>query len=414
VPRRQVRLNYGNGKQFEVEIDSERLVAEPSAPQPNPRFKSELATALQRPIDFPSVEQAVIPGDRVTVALDRHTPGAASLVAGIWKALAPRGIDADRFVVIQPATRMASELPDPRSELPEEIREQVPWMLHDPTCRDRCVYLAATATGERIYLAREVVDADFLISVGPIAFDPLMGYRGTSSVFYPGLSSVEAMQRTQGQGHLELGPDEVRPLRELIDEIGWLLGNPFTVQVIPAASGGVSRVLAGVCEPVFAQGKKLLMEQWLVEVDERPDVVIAAIDHEAGPHGWEQLGAAVEAARGLVARGGKIVILSDLNADLSQGLELIRSGQSARDAIRPLRKQAPPDLICATQLAAAADWARIYLLSGLADDVVDELFLTPISDESEVRRLLNDDSRCLFLEAAQFAYGAVRATRTHP
>jgi nickel-dependent lactate racemase len=414
VPRRKIRLNYGNQKQFEVEIDSERLVAEPSAPQPNHRFKSELATALQRPIDFPSVEQAVIPGDRVTVALERHTPGSASLVAGIWKALSPRGIDADRFVVIQPATRMASDLPDPRAELPEEIREQVHWILHDPTRRDRCVYLAATATGERVYLAREVVDADFLISVGPIVFDPLMGYRGTNSVFYPGLSSVEAMQRTQGQGHLELGPEEVRPLRELIDEIGWLLGNPFTVQVIPAAAGGVSRVLAGVCEPVFTQGKKLLMEQWLVEVDERPDVVIAAIDHEVGPHGWEHLGAAVEVARGLVARGGKIVILSDLNAELSEGLELIRSGQSARDAIRPLRKQTPPDLICATQLAAAADWARIYLLSGLADDVVDELFLTPISDESEVRRLLNDDSRCLFLEAAQFAYGAVRATRTHP
>ena len=121
MPRRKIRLNYGNQKQFEVEIDSERLVAEPSAPQPNHRFKSELATALQRPIDFPSVEQAVIPGDRVTVALDRHTPGSATLVAGIWKALSPRGIDADHFTVIQPATRMASDLPDPRAELPEEI-----------------------------------------------------------------------------------------------------------------------------------------------------------------------------------------------------------------------------------------------------------------------------------------------------
>ena len=65
-------------------------------------------------------------------------------------------------------------------------------------------------------------------------------------------------------------------------------------------------------------------------------------------------------------------------------------------------------------LAAAADWARIYLLSGLADEIVDELFLTPLSNEDEVRRLLDDESRCLFLEAAQFAYGAVRATRTHP
>jgi len=138
-------------------------------------------------------------------------------------------------------------------------------------------------------------------------------------------------------------------------------------------------------------------------------VVIAGIDHEIGLHGWEQLGAAAEVGRSLVARGGKIVILSDLEAELPQGLEMIRNSENARDAIRPLRKQAPPDLVCATQLASAADWAHIYLLSGLADDVVDELFLTPVSNESEVRRLLNNETRCLFLEAAQYVHGTVRA-----
>jgi len=187
------------------------------------------------------------------------------------------------------------------------------------------------------------------------------------------------------------------------------LGNPFSIQVIPAATGGVSRVLAGVCETVFKEGKKLLAQQWHVEVNERPEVVIAGIDHEIGLHGWEQLGAAAEVGRSLVTRGGKIVILSDLAAELPQGLELIRNSESARDAIRPLRKQAPPDLVCATQLASAADWAHIYLLSGLADDVVDELFLTPVSNETEVRRLLNNETRCLFLEAAQYVHGTVRA-----
>lgn len=404
-----VQLLYGKQNRFEFQIESERLVATPVAPRPNSRYQEELLAALRCPLEFPPVEQAVIPEDRITVALERHTPGAAGLIAGIWEILAPRGIDAKRFTIIQPASRMVSELPDPRVELPQEIRDLVSWKLHDPTLPGACGYLASTTSNERIYLARDIVEADFLISVGSIVFDPLMGYRGTNSVFYPGLSSADAMLRTHGQGHLELGPDEARPLRELIDEIGWLLGNPFTIQVIPAASSGVSRVLAGVSDPVFAHGKKLLAEQWLVEVAERPDVVVAAIDHEVGPHAWEQLGAAVQAARSLVARGGKILILSDLNSELSQGLELIRSSESARDAIRPLRKQAPPDLVCATQLAAAADWARVYLLSGLSEDVVDDLFLTPLSNEKEVRRLLNDDSRCLFLEAAQFAYGSVRA-----
>jgi nickel-dependent lactate racemase len=409
VVAKHVVLPYGNDQRFECEIESDRLVAEHAAPRPNSLYKKELLAALRAPIDDPSIDQAVIPGDRVTLALDRHTPGAAGLVAGIWEVLAPRGIDADKFTVIQPATRLESQLPDPRAELPEDVRAQVRWTLHDPARKNGCVYLASTATGERVYMARDVVDADFLMSAGPIAFDPLMGYRGTNSVFYPGLSSTEAMQRTQGQGHLELGPNESRPLRELIDEIGWLLGNPFTIQVIPAATGGVSRVLAGVCEPVFKEGKKLLAQQWHVEVNERPEVVIAGIDHEIGPHAWEQLGAAAEVGRSLVARGGKIVILSDLEAELPQGLELIRNSESARDAIRPLRKQAPPDLVCATQIASAADWAHIYLLSGLADDVVDELFLTPVSNETEVRRLLNNETRCLFLEAAQFVHGTVRA-----
>ena len=122
MSRRNVRLRYGSGDQFDYEIESERLVAAPTAPRPNSHFKDELKAALRHPVDFPSIEQAVIPEDRVTVALERHTPGSAGLVAGIWEALAPRGLEPDRFVVIHPATRMASDLPDPRSELPEEIR----------------------------------------------------------------------------------------------------------------------------------------------------------------------------------------------------------------------------------------------------------------------------------------------------
>ena len=283
------------------------------------------------------------------------------------------------------------------------------WKQHDPAQKDACVYLASTASGERIYIARDVVDADFLISVGPIGFDPLMGYRGTNSVFYPGLSSAAAMQRANGQGHLELGPDEVRPLRELVDEVGWLLGNPFTIQVIPAASRGVSRVLAGVCDSVFAQGKKLLSEQWLVQVDERPEVVIAAIDDDGGPHGWEQLGAAVEVARNWWRTAARSSCFPSSRRNCRRGWNCSVPARGARDAIRPLRKQAAPDMIYATQLASAADSGAVYLLSGVPDDVVDELFLAPVANETEIRRLLGDDSRCLFLEAAEFVHGTVRA-----
>jgi hypothetical protein len=222
------------------------------------------------------------------------------------------------------------------------------------------------------------------------------------------MSTEEAMARAQGQGHHELGPEEDRPLRHLIDEIGWLLGVQFAVQVVPSLAGGAAHVLAGACDSVYSAGKKLLDEQWFVQLESRPDIVVAAVDSDARGHGWEQIGAALDTARNLVARKGKIVILSELAAEPGPGLEILRDSPSPRDAIRPLSKQAPTDLMAATQLAGAVEWADVYLLSRLGNELVEDLFMTPLADEREVTRLLSGDASCVFLEGAQHAYGRIR------
>ncbi len=110
MPVRTVRLSYGNDSLFEAKSTATALSPSTRCTAAELSIQEQLLAALRRPLDFPSVEQAVIPGDRVTVALDRHTPGAAGIVAGIWEVLAPRGIEADKFTVIQPASRMESQI----------------------------------------------------------------------------------------------------------------------------------------------------------------------------------------------------------------------------------------------------------------------------------------------------------------
>jgi nickel-dependent lactate racemase len=274
--------------------------------------------------------------------------------------------------------------------------------VHDFESDGECGYLASSATGDRVYLAREVLDADVVISVGQIAFDSVLGYRGTNSVFYPGLSNVEAAERSQGQGHRELGPDDERPLRSLIDEIGWLLGTQFTVQTLPGENGGVSRVMAGSTDAVLRQGKRLLNEDWRVRLNTRSDLVVATIDGLAPGDGWQKLGAAVEAARNLVARDGRIVILSDFSAEPGEGMQLVRDSLEPADALQPLRSIAPPDMLPASQIAGAAGWASLFLLSGLNAATVEELFMTPLANHREVQRLLEGDRSCVLLESAHF------------
>ncbi len=402
-----INLKYGRSGTFAWEIDSKRVAAYHPGPGQPADFSKKVHAALSKPLDFPSLIQVCLPGDQVVVALDRHTPCAAELIAEVWKMLESRGIAASDVQVLQPAALDSVPLVDPRLALPEPIRQEVQWSVHDPTDPKRQAYMAATARGERIYLARELVDADVVLSVGMIAFDPVLGYRGTNSVFYPGLSNTEAIVRSRGEGHSELGPDDDRPLRQIIDEIAWLLGTQFSLQVFPSAGGGAADVIAGAYDSVFRKGKELLANYWRVTLDSRADMVVAAVDADSAGHGWDQIGAALATARNLVAKGGKVVILSELDAEPEIGIELIRQSDSPRSALQPIRKQAPVDMIPATQFANAADWARVYLVSRLPVGMVDELFMVPVENDRELTNLLADDGSCVILGSAQHTYGEV-------
>jgi hypothetical protein len=400
-------LNYGTRGQFVYDADPTRVLAVHSGPPPCDRLAEDLRIALAAPRDFPPLEQLCIPGDHVLLALDRHTPAAADLIAGIWQVLEHRGVQADGLQILQPVALGGAPLVDPRTGLPEAIREQVRWTTHDPTNSRQQAYLATTARGERIYLDRDATDADVVISVGAIAYDPVLGFRGTSSVFYPGLSTTDAISRARGEGHSELGPDDERPLRQSIDEIAWLLGTQFTVQVIPGAGTSAAAVLAGAIDSVFRQGKRLLEDWWCVRLPERAETVVVAVDADCAGHGWDQLGAALATARNLVAKGGKVIVLSEFRAECGDGMTLIRESRSPRNALQPIRQHSPSDMIPATQVATAADWCHVYLLSGLADDVVEELFMTPLANEREVARLLEASGPGVFIGSAQHAYGKI-------
>ncbi len=402
-----VRLDYGKSGQFLYEIETVRLAGWHEPPEPLDDVAAAVRQALAEPLDFPPMSALVYPQDRVVLALDRSTPEAATVVAELWRVCEQRSVRPRDVCILQPASWEGAPVSDPRSQLPPAVAREIRWKVHDPTARSSHVYLASTSLGERIYLSRDLVDADVVIPVGRIAFDSVIGYRGTGSVIYPGLSTVEAMARAHGQGHRELEPDDVRPLRQMIDEIAWLLGVQFAVQLIPARAGGACHVLAGAVDSVFRRGREALKKAWHVQVKDRADVVVLAVEADAGGHGWPQLGTALQAARNVVKAGGKIIVLTELEEQLGAGMRLICDADNPRDALRPLRLASPPDLVPATQLLQATDWAKVYLLSRMKPEVVEDLFMVPLSRPEEAARLLADEPQCVFLGAAQHTHASV-------
>jgi nickel-dependent lactate racemase len=404
-----IELPYGRDGVFQARVPGSLLAAYHRGPQAVEGLAQRLDAALASPMDFPALRQAVLPGDRIVLALDRGTPDAATLIAGVWKVLASQAVDPQDVLILQPAAIGIGAAPDPRQLLPEDVRERIRWVRHDATSKDeQFAYLAATSSGERVYLAREIIDADFVLSIGTICFDSVLGHRGTSSVLYPGLSRSDTIGRAHGLGHDELGPGDERSLRQTIDEVGWLLGVQFAVQVIPAVGGSAAEVFAGSLESVFRRGTERLDERWRIRTEERVDFVVVAVEGDEAGHDWRQIGAALDNARRLVCREGRILVLSQLNAPLTPGLELLQSSRTPRDALKPLREAAPEDLVAATQIAKAADWARVYLLSDLDDETVEGLFAMPLDTAEQAQRLIEGEERMAFVGSAQHVFASVQ------
>lgn len=403
-----LKLKYGLQRQFSCSVDPDKLLGSFHAPKPQENPLEAIKNAFAQPRDFPCLYQAVLNDDHVAIILDTNTPGSSLLIAGVWEELSKSGVNPENVVIVQPHTPGMGEQYDPRVDLPKELLSKIRWSVHDPEDESACAYLASTAGGERLYLSREVTEADVVVMIGQMAFDRRLGYRGTTSPLYPGLSNAEALKKSQGVGHRELAPEDHRPLRDLNNETAWLLGTQFTVQVIASRDGSFAHIEAGEIESIYTGMTQWLEDHWMIKIDERPEMVIASVDLDAGGHGWRQVVSAISTARQLVRREGKIVLLTDLREKPGEGISLLKKAHEPRDCYEPLGQMHTDDQAEAIELIDALEHASIYLLSQLPSEEVEELHLTALESPDETERLIGAAENCVFVESAQHAWGRIQ------
>ncbi len=404
----QLDITFGSAGRFQSEILSKRTIQHFQSKENLSDVASALRESLAHSIDFPELKQTCVSSDHVVIALDQETPRADAILAMVWKELSSAGIDPENVLILQPAIWIKANGPDPRSLLPKEIQERIILKQHDPTDESACAYLATTAAGERIYLAKEMVDADLVIPIGPAMFDPLLGFRGEASILFPAFSDTEAIKKFIGSGHDELSPTDSRPLRQQVEEIGWLLGIQFVMSVVPGRGKGVQAIFAGLAEAVARESRAELQSMCRLEVEERADLVLVAVEEETAGHTWEQIASAIDAARRVVNRDGRIVVLSQLAQQCGPGLDILSEVRTPNEALKPIQQISPPDYLAATRIAKAADWANIYLLSELPTGTVEDLFMIPLEEEQEVQKILQGDDTIIVIENAQKVFASCR------
>jgi hypothetical protein len=399
-----VSVNYQD-ERLEFEVPDERVVAAWNAPAglDGPQELAAIRDALERPWEFPPLRQMIVPGDRVTIAFDPTLARARPILEVLGQTLQASGIEPEDLTVLLPSAG--------GTRLEEALPAGATLIVHDPGERSQLAYLAATKEGRRIYLNRALSDADVVIPVGRLGYDPIMGYRGPWSVIFPELSERAAIDAHRGQFRdlsLELGVAQASASLDESFEVSWLLGCQFHLGFVPGSSGLVT-VVAGKENAVREQGISSVDSSWTFDAGARAELVVVGIGGEGTPATIDDLAEGLATACRLVQHGGKIVVLSRVDGAVGPALRSLTNADDPKKREAALRgHEGDDDYLAARRVAQALAWADVFVLSGLDTELVEELSMVPLENPEQARRLVAKSGSCSFVSQAELTRATVR------
>jgi nickel-dependent lactate racemase len=371
-----------------------------------------VVAAVEAPIDFPPIKQAVVPGDKVVLALAAGVPQGADVVAAIVPAIVEGGVAWEDITVLHTQGDVDAGLVDPRSGLPAELQQSVQLLTHNPGEQTQLAYLAADDQGEPIYMNRRMCEADFFIPIGCLQPSEAVNQNGGKEIWnetiYPTFGDQKTIDRLAPTGVAQSKGQLARRAKQ-IDEVAWQLGVQVTAQVAPAGEDRALEVFIGAPASVFREGRELCRQAWLRVVPRRAKLVIIGISGGAAQQTWENVGRALETALNVVAEGGAIVICTELREPLGPALRQLAGAADTDAAQQRLRKMHSSDAALARLLATELERASVYLLSQLDEDTVTPLGIAHVGDPADVARLASRAESCVLLGDGQYVVASVEA-----
>jgi nickel-dependent lactate racemase len=391
-----VGIDYGR-RHVDLKVEDSASVGFQQTPPSPPivDLAAAVSSALESPIGFPALNRALTPDDNVVIVLDEQLPRLPEMLVPVLEHIVRARVRPDRITILMQSGR---EFADQANGMPPPFKD-VHTEVHDPANRRKLSYLATTRRGRRVYLNRTAVDADQVVVLARRRFDPLLGYSGAEGALYPTLSDEATRQDLYSHMSLAAPGSKPWPARKEATEVAWLLGVPFVLEIIEGTGDELAHVIGGTME-VGDEGIQRLDANWRISVDSLADLVVAAISGDADRQTFADLAGALATAARVVKPQGRIVLVSDAAPSLGAGSELLRQAGDPDHALKLLRDNPPSDMRAAYQWASAAKRARLFVMSRLPADVVEQMFATPLEDINQLQRLVASPGSRLFLPDA--------------
>lgn len=240
-----------------------------------------LTACLQSPAGLPPLDQMLVAGDLIAIAMGDLMGTSAQLLEALLNWLADHAVSPEHIAVVLPMGATRSE-GLPTIEVIQEAHSGVNWVKHDPQDPYASAYLAADTDAHPIYFNRALIDADVVIGIrSSRGTHPKAHPIAMTSELYPQFTNQETWDRL-----FKSYAAKAKPKRSWKDEIieaeEWL-GFVFWIESFLAPDGSLARLQAGDHKQLSHLRATILHSLWSQQEKAQPDLVVIDVPE---PLGW--------------------------------------------------------------------------------------------------------------------------------
>ena len=386
-----------------------------------------VADALGNPIDFPSIDLALVPGDCVAIAVHESLPHPEPIVKAIveWLLSKHPASDLSIRVVLAPGNEsLALQLDDwlatrwPVSDLagdlsadqatdqatPKSITESTPSnslqrvLCHDPDDQQNLEYIAATKQSEAIYLNRELVEADFVIPVYRW-LEPKVPRGHDPYVVLPAFGD-RATQARYAKSWLEQH-EPARGTHKKASESGWLAGIQYAIGAVANQEGLIAMLVGGAPESVdkaCSEGVQAAPDPTETPLQQGFELVVVELVDPLRVPSWNQVASAAWSAQRWLSPAGRIVVVATSLAEVTPGIGALASDDPDEELQQTLLTSSLQDAYAAAILRDIQSRRSVYVQSQVDPELLESLGFASIRDPSELERLMQKSKRVGVME----------------
>ncbi|MBM3315560.1 nickel-dependent lactate racemase [candidate division WOR-3 bacterium] len=370
-------IGYGD-KQLPLTVPDRNLlgVLEPPPCEPFHDTAAELARASAALAGF------LQPAHRVLVLINdytRPTPN-AQLLAALRTVLNPKET---RYLVCLGTHRAPTE-PELDAMLGPAFarahRAQV--VYHDCRDRHRLVFLGKTGFGTEVWLSRELLWADRVLTVNSVEPHYFAGYTGGRKAFLPGIAGLHTITHNHNLvTHPASLPFNLQgnPVHEDMLEAARMVTPPvYSIQVVQDRNRRLLSVRHGDLQDSFAHACADAHRAYAVPVKQRADVVLSAL---RSPYdiNFYQSQRAVEFARPVLKEPSVQITVSRCRDGIGNDgfIQIFKRCAGAADVLRLSGHDARPGWHKSARLARIMQTTELHTVMDIDDAVVKSAFMHP-------------------------------------